>query len=457
MRKYINISVLLSSLIAFFTLASCSKDVSHTTNLQKGITLNTTMGNNASRTVFNGSETLWADGDQMTVFISGNNYSTPSAHQFTIDTNDNNRFKNNTAEVDYTARYNFYAVYPHTAEIGENTTATIAIGAASQSQQGGAPSHIAALDPLTGYATEVLPIEVTIPMNHNAAVLAINITNNSEVEIAGIKSLQITTPDGVALCGSFDIDLATGDITAIGDVCNTTIININDSGVVENAASFKVYAAIAPIIIEAGKSLEFIVTTTDDVQHTFSKTFVEERVISAADLLTTTLTINKAEELPAEIIYEFDFTDYSTYPDGIENASGEKAYYTFGDKQIGLENAGGYAKGGTDKFLRFKAVSKTNSAKIYPPQLNGYNISQISITSSTGSNQFIASLYKEDVALEMSALENPTTTKNLSKNGTTTMELVTPVVVDYINIYSSNSTGQNYNCKNITIKYVKNN
>ena len=93
MRKYINISVLLSSLIAFFTLASCSKDVSHTTNLQKGITLNTTMGNNASRTVFNGSETLWADGDQMTVFIYGNNYSTPSAHQFTIDTNDNNRFK----------------------------------------------------------------------------------------------------------------------------------------------------------------------------------------------------------------------------------------------------------------------------------------------------------------------------------------------------------------------------
>lgn len=457
MKKYINISVLLSSLIAIFTLVSCSKDVCHRTILQKGITLNATMGEDASRTVFDGKETIWADGDQMMVLISGNNYSSPSAHQFTIDTNDNNRFKNNTAEIDYTAKYNFYAVYPHTATINNNTTVTATIGAASQTQNGSSPAHIAALDPLTGCATEVLPSEVTIPMNHNAAVLAINITNNSEVEIAGIKSLQITAPDGVALCGAFDIDLSTGNITAKDYVSNSTIVTINDSGAVANAASFKVYAAIAPIVIEAGKSFEFIITTTDDVQHTFTKTFADGREIVAADLLTTTLTINKTEELPAKITYEFDFTNKANFPSGFPaksaNAPEGITYYSFGGIKLGFENNEGYNISSSDgTALSFKDVGKSSPAKIYLPQIAGYKIETMTILS--GSTKHKAMLYdNNDEPIKMTTADGGyTSEKNLNEG--TEITLYEPSIINYIKIIPKNSTA-NYLCKGIILNYIK--
>lgn len=434
---------------------ACNKD--DAANLQKGLTLKAVASSDASRTSFDGGETEWSDGDNMTVLIEGATYQSPTAHQFTLSDKQSGKFQNTTAQIATSSRYNFYAVYPHTAQVTEGTTtARISIGAASQEQSSSSPAHIAALDPLTGCAEDVEPTDVSIAMNHNAAVLVLNVNNGLSESINGIKSVTIEAPEAVALCGEFDVDIASGSIANPSSSSNIVTVNVSNSGAVESGDVFCVYAAIAPVELGAGESLKFCVTTTDDEEYSFTKTFASGRTISAADLLSTTLTLEK-QELPAEITYEYDFTDYSTYPENITSASGEKAYYTFDGQEIGLENDGGYGKGGTDYFLRFKNVTSAGT-KIYIPQPSGYKLASATIISANNGITFEASLHDTaDVQQNLKGsadISSIVTSKYLSSGSTVPLELVTSSNISYIKVYHSKSTENHYNCKGITLTYV---
>lgn len=444
---------------------SCSKDETAHSNLRQGITLTATTASE-TRTSFDGNATTWVAGDKMAVLIAGNNYQIPAAHTFELADETAGRFTNATAEVEPTAQYNFYAVYPHDATIdATNATATLSIGAASQTQNGNSPAHIAALDPLTGYVAEALPTDISIAMRHNAAVLAMTIKNSLTDEIGGIASVKIEAPEGVALCGKYEVALADNAISTAAETSNSVTINISDSGALAADGEFKVYAAIAPVTLAAGQSLQFIITTTDEQTYTINKEFAAGRVISAADLLSTTLTIT-AQELPEEMTFEFDFTDISIYPagfpTGIDDSTKEGVlYYQFNNYsfngqaiKLGFENEGGYYRSSTDGYyISFRDITTSSSAKIYLPQIEGYSISSITINKA-GKASFQGSLYDNSGNLiYMKGAEGYVTSKNIGSSTTgTTMELSTPTAVNYINVSGSS----HFNCKGITLTYVKN-
>ena len=162
----------------------------------------------------------------MTIMVGESNTTPTSAYTFTCQDGQAGTFSNSTIELNPESQYDFYAVYPTSAEVdAANLSAQITIGAATQTQVGDSPVHIAQLDPLTGCVKNILPNSVSIPMHHNAAVMAINVVNNLSATL-GIKSLNIIADNGITLCGTYDIDIASGELSNPSNASNKIAVNV---------------------------------------------------------------------------------------------------------------------------------------------------------------------------------------------------------------------------------------
>ena len=244
-----NLRLIIIAIASVVCFIGCEKDATEHNNLQKGLTIQastTTSTESASRTTFNGNETKWVTGDEMTIMVGDSNTTPTSAYTFTCQDDQVGTFSNNTIELIPESQYDFYAVYPTSAEVNAtNLSAQITIGAATQTQVGDSPAHIAQLDPLTGCVKNILPNSVSIPMHHNAAGMAINVVNNLTTTL-GIKSLDIIADDGITLCGTYDIDIASGELSNPTNASNKIAVNVDNSDAISQDGTFKIYVAIAP-------------------------------------------------------------------------------------------------------------------------------------------------------------------------------------------------------------------
>lgn len=450
------IIIAIASTICFI---GCEKDATEHNNLQKGLTIQastTTSTESASRTTFDGNVTKWVTGDEMTIMVGESNTTPTSAYTFTCQDGQAGTFSNNTIELIPESQYDFYAVYPTSAEVdATNLSAQITIGAATQTQDGDSPAHIAQLDPLTGCVKNILPNSVSIPMHHSAAVMAINVVNNLTTTF-GIKSLDIIADDGIKLCGTYDIDIASGELSNPSNASNTITVNVENSDTISQDGTFKIYAAIAPCTLPENSTLEFVITDTNNIQYEFTKTFATEFDIAAGDLLSTSFNLSAAET----ITYTADFTSVPAEFPTSATAQTETTYYTFNGRDIGFYNANGYKYDSTNKYIQFPGVGKRSdlSAKIYIPQIEGYYLLSLIISNEAPlvQNCLSFSLMDGDNIVKMKDALGGEGRDSKYISDITEAELVTPSNVEYIKVFSDNNTqGRNYRCKGLSLKYTK--
>ena len=454
-----NFRFIIIAIVSTICFIGCKKDATEHNNLQKGLTIQastTTSTESASRTTFDGNETQWVTGDEMTIMVGESNTTPTSAHTFTCQDGQAGKFSNSTIELIPESQYDFYAVYPTSAEVdATNLSAQITIGAATQTQDGDLPAHIAQLDPLTGYVTESMPSNVRIPMHHNAAVMAINVVNNLTTTF-GIKSLDIIADDGIKLCGTYDIDIASGELSNPTNASNTITVNVENSDAISQDGTFKIYAAIAPCTLPENSTLEFVITDTNNIQYEFTKTFAAEFNIVAGDLLSTSFNLSVAET----ITYTADFTSVPAEFPTSATAQTETKYYTFNGRNIGFYNAKGYKYDSTNKYIQFPGVGKRSdlSAKIYIPQIEGYYLLSLIISNEAPlvQNCLSFSLMDGDNIVKMKDALGGESRDSKYISDITEAELVTPSNVEYIKVFSDNNTqGRNYRCKALSLKYTK--
>ncbi len=430
---------------------ACEKDSS--VHLQRGLTIEATQV--STRTSFNGNKTSWITGDEMKVMVGEDDAAPNATYNFTCENGTTGRFSNGEIVLNPEVAYDFYAVHPASAATEPNSiVAKIAIGAETQTQNGTDTNHIAALDPLTGYAKGLYPDKVSIPMSHNAAVLVVNIANDLGQELAGIQSLTIAADNGIALCGNYEIDIVNHELSNVTDTSSSVTVEVTNSGNISSNGEFKVYAAIAPCILPNNATLKFTVTDTNDTSYEFTKAFPDGRTIVASDLLSTTVRLAEAEA----ITYNADFTiaqgGIPTILTKTENT------YIYNGKEIGFYNANGYKYDTTNKYLLFQSVGKSNdlSAKIYIPQIEGYKLSSLTILGEEPVNQKVLnfSLINNTTLVYMKDALGGTSDSKYISSSSVKADLYTPSNVTYIKIFSDNNNqGRNYKCKGLSLKYVK--
>ena len=445
--RYVVIAVL-----AAICCVACEKNITVQNNLQKGLTIQATTHNSAesaTRTSFDGSKTYWVTGDVMTVMVGESGSSAFSGDTFTCQDGAKGSFSNSDIEVISESEYDFYAVYPSSAVNCTDLSANITIGAAVQTQDGNSPNHIAQLDPLTGYVLNSHLNSVSIPMKHNAAVMAVKVIDGFAESVA-VKSLKIVAGSGIALCGTYDIDIASGELSNATETKNEVTVNVVDATAIPQDG-FVVYAAIAPCALPENATLTFVITDTNNTEYEFTKSFDEGFNIAAGDLLSTSFNLANAEA----ITYKPDFT---TVPDGFPTtatAQSEAIYYSFNGKEIGFYNAAGYKYDKDNKLIRFESVGKTDaaSAKIYIPQMAGYKLASLNISNdivSQNAHQF--SLYNNDGMVLMTGSGSSAESKYIVS--TNEVELKSASVVTYIRVFAYSST-RVYKCKGLSLRYVK--
>lgn len=454
-----NLRLIIIAIASVVCFIGCEKDVTEHNNLQKGLTIQastTTSTESASRTTFDGNVTKWVTGDEMTIMVGESNTIPTSAYTFTCQDGQAGTFSNNTIELIPENQYDFYAVYPASAEVdAANLSAQITIGAATQTQDGDSPAHIAQLDPLTGCVKNTLPNSVSIPMHHNAAVMAITVVNNLPATL-GIKSLDIIADDGIKLCGTYDIDIASGELSNPTNASNTITVNVENSEAISQDGIFKIYAAIAPCTLPENSTLKFVITDTNNIQYEFTKTFAAEFNIVAGDLLSTSFNLSAAET----ITYTADFTSVPAEFPTSATAQTEPKFYTFNGRNIGFYNANGYKYDSTNKYIQFPGVGKRSdlSAKIYIPQIEGYYLLSLIIANEAPlvQNCLSFSLMDGDNIVKMKDALGGESRDSKYISDITEAELVTPSNVEYIKVFSDNNTqGRNYRCKGLSLKYTK--
>lgn len=376
------------SLLLLTTLLACNND--HEATLTNGVTIKATQ---QTRTSFDGSQSAWSADDKLQVAI-GATGATLTTHEFVNDDPSAGLFTNNELTLDNTLTYDLYALYSAQNTVPDNGSAEVLIGAAAQQQTGDSAAHIAALDPLYGSAMGVQANNIAIGMNHTAVALRIEVKNTTEENIAGIKSVQITAPDGVQLYGTGTIDFANEKVAMGSDGANSITINIQNSGTISAGSAFTVWAATAPFEMAANSVMRFTVTTSDDTILEYKKSFSAATSFDSGMIMSTSITPEPRSE---QILIKWGYLDGYTAPEGMPSCESDIAAENTVNKigatsgsypteygNITIESAVKYAYVIASKCLRFRDVTKDNSADIRLPIIEGYKLTQV-ITNVTNS------------------------------------------------------------------------
>lgn len=372
--SYIKVMIAISATI--FAI-SCDKqqEINDLTTVVKGLTIKAS-ADNSSRTTFNGAETTWSTNDEIKVLISDGNFATPKSGIFALSNATQKTFTNNDIEISTGVEYKFHAIYPATDIDSETQSASVEIGAASQTQNDTAPAaHIAALDPLYGCATAT-PEAVSINMKHTAVALKLDLQNDTGNNIT-IKKLLVTAPTGVAIAGTHTVNTETGTITPSnenGATSRTIELTLNPAVTIANEGKHTVWIATAPFTIEQGGSLLFTAIDTSDNEYDVIRSFVNGHQFKSGSISSTTLNITEQatskqnKDVTLNFITTGNFDNQATdmnntvnkliYQDGV--------YISFINTTKGCYT--------NNNGLALNSMKNGGEATITIPQLSGYKI-----------------------------------------------------------------------------------
>ncbi|MBQ8778179.1 MAG: fimbrillin family protein [Alistipes sp.] len=371
--KFIRTFIVLSSVVLNL---SCEKQQEYNEqSTLKGLTIKAT-ADASSRTTFDGESSKWSIDDKLNIYISGGGISAPQTKIFTITNAEQGIFTNDEVEITSDTEYKFHAIYPATNIDSETQSASVEIGAASQTQNDTAPAaHIAALDPLYGCATAT-PEAVSINMNHTAVALKLDLQNDTGNNIT-IKKLLVTAPTGVAIAGTHTVNTETGTITPSnenGATSRTIELTLNPAVTIANEGKHTVWIATAPFTIEQGGSLLFTAIDTSGNEYDVIRSFVNGHQFKSGSISSTTLNITEQatskqnKDVTLNFITTGNFDNQATdmnntvnkliYQDGV--------YISFINTTKGCYT--------NNNGLALNSMKNGGEATITIPQLSGYKI-----------------------------------------------------------------------------------
>ena len=274
-----------------------------------------------TRAGIDNNNVVWQANDTIALgaMVSGSNDTMAVAKAFAFAGDDT--FTSNI-DLDENQTYDFFAVYPYVASKNggafnmpnklvypDEYSNYLNVGGKSINQSGESMDGLMKFAPMYGTVSGKTPADLSIPMHHLAAMLDFKVVNTMDEPVT-IKSLQMTTPEGKNICGTYYVAID-GSITPSGDnyVYNTSTVAVSDAKAIAKGETFHVYMPIAPVSLNAASKVEFKITA-DAGECVISKTLSKDVTFAAGTISTQTLNFAGTK------------IDYATIEDIIRNGAG---------------------------------------------------------------------------------------------------------------------------------------
>ncbi len=263
-----NLIALGAMLAAIFTLTNCTEEI-QTTPQEEGTPYTIIASTPETKTVNDGLNTKWKEGDQLNVFHAPTGTATYSANSlFTVTDVENGVFATEALQGTPTASNDWYILYPYSDRI--TTPATTEGGyswvgwyvSSTPSQDGNnSMAHIAGKPfPMWGRA-DAQPGEgvPSITMNHLTSLIEVVVNNVTEKSLT-VENISFTATENVIGQYYIDFSSATPKFKDGSDVSNISKLNVtNGEAIPATTGTAKFYLAVKPFTAPNGGTLKLAV------------------------------------------------------------------------------------------------------------------------------------------------------------------------------------------------------
>lgn len=262
---------------AAFTLTNCNKEIAEPQAPVTGGTDFEIIATTAdTKTANNGLNTVWATGDDLTVFHAVAGSTTYGSNdKFTYSGADNKFTGKLATGLDASKSYDWYALYPYNKLIsdptGKDEKYTL-IGKkngpdAGDTQDGNdSKAHLIGRScPMYATAKNIQAADVpAFTMKHLTSVVAVTVTNDNNDPLT-VNSVSFSAPEGTLIFGSFYINFTeNGDAvytkhTNASYTSNTTNLTVTNGTPIAKGGKATFYLAIKPFAANTGDELKISV------------------------------------------------------------------------------------------------------------------------------------------------------------------------------------------------------
>lgn len=304
----------MSLMLAALTLTNCTKDAAEDKAIVdngKGFSFTANIDTRAN---LEGVKTVWEAGDQIGLGGSVNNLQeNKNVQLLAFDYVSGSTFNN--AEASYADAQTFYAIYPFTANASgfsgiypaddaskaNQTTVYYVVGSKGEAIQNGASAaHIPAVSPMYWVSEgAVAPAALAVQLHHTTSLMKFTVTNGEDAALT-VKSLKLTVPSTIKICGTFYLNVATGELVSSGAnyTYSAQTVSVENAPALAKGESFDVYMAVAPFELAADDMITVVVTAADGATCTIEKKMAAATAFEAGKL--NTATVNFVKDAVAE-------------------------------------------------------------------------------------------------------------------------------------------------------------
>lgn len=304
----------MSLMLAALTLTNCTKDAAEDKAIVdngKGFSFTANIDTRAN---LEGVKTVWEAGDQIGLGGSIDNLQeNKNVQLLAFDYVSGSTFNN--AEASYADAQTFYAIYPFTANASgfsgiypadhasraNQTTVYYVVGSKGEAIQNGASAaHIPAVSPMYWVSEgAVAPAALAVQLHHTTSLMKFTVTNGEDAALT-VKSLKLTVPSTIKICGTFYLNVATGELVSSGAnyTYSAQTVSVENAPALAKGESFDVYMAVAPFELAADDMITVVVTAADGATCTIEKKMAAATAFEAGKL--NTATVNFVKDAVAE-------------------------------------------------------------------------------------------------------------------------------------------------------------
>ncbi len=353
-----------------------------------------------TKTTLDGLAVKWAGGDAMNIYhaVAGEDtYISDGEFSIAAEDVDAGRFTGTLAEDPVSGTYDWYAFYPYVASKDSPASTTkgwTAIGSTAsgtQTQAGyDSKAHLAGSNyPLYGKAAGVAYNAVpNFSINHLAAYIEINVTNNSGTNLT-INSLDFTSPQDIV--GTYYINFADPSniiykSSGAAYVSKTASLEVTGATALADGESAKFYIGIRPMDIEASAG------STKDLKiavNSYEKTLTLKSNVSFTAGKIKKINFNYDYDPSKNVDATFDFTNSTEFSSASISAPSSGNGVDLNGTTITKSDIGlSFAKGTASTDVRWWNASGTLELRTYVGNKlsftapAGFNIVKIELSSS---------------------------------------------------------------------------
>ncbi|MGN0007454.1 MAG: fimbrillin family protein [Alistipes sp.] len=324
MKKFL---LSMSLMFVALTLTSCAKDAAEENVVPAGKGFSFVADIDGTRATVDGMKTVWESGDQVAFGGVTESSTYTTCRLYGYDYVSGNKFSNDTRT--FTEANQFYAVWPSSLDasgyievyttlstdeakpahrtaqyfnVGYNKTAGVV-------QNGATAAHVPAVAPMYWKSEGAIsPEGVAVQFHHATTLMKFTVKNAEDADIT-IESLRFSVPTATKICGTYYINLATGELVSSGSsyVYNAATVEVTNATPIAKDGTFDVYMPLAPFALNAGDEITILVSTTDGATCTFQQTIASNLTFEAGKLNTKTIEFHKdavvAEQWTVDQLY----------------------------------------------------------------------------------------------------------------------------------------------------------